>query len=188
MIGKDRGVHREIPLQADQIEPGAVAHQQLDRLERIEVEEEDFATLITFPPAPRSEIVAKRSREAGMSFGPKHVLQQSELTIERGDKIALVGRNGRRQDHAGPDDRGTTHAHRRFDPRGSQRKHRLLRTESGRPDERRFHGLRHARPRSRRDVRTSAGHSRRLPVGARTSTRRSRYSPAANAHDWRWPV
>ena len=24
--------------------------------------------------------------------------------------------------------------------------------------------------------------------GARTSTRRSRYSPAANAHDWRWPV
>ena len=55
---------------------------QLERLERLEVEEEDLATLnIKFPPAPRSgQIVAEIS---GANF-----------IIGKGDKIALVGRNG----------------------------------------------------------------------------------------------
>ena len=68
---------------------------QLDRLERIEVEEEDLATLnIKFPPAPRSGQIVAEIKEAGMSFGSKHVFSGANFTIERGDKIALVGRNG----------------------------------------------------------------------------------------------
>ena len=68
---------------------------QLDRLERIEVEEEDLSTLnIKFPPAPRSGQIVAEIKEAGMSFGAKHVFSSANFVIERGDKIALVGRNG----------------------------------------------------------------------------------------------
>ena len=68
---------------------------QLDRLERIEIEEEDLATLnIKFPPAPRSGQIVAEVRDAGMSFGSKHVFSGANFTIEKGDKIALVGRNG----------------------------------------------------------------------------------------------
>lgn len=68
---------------------------QLDRLERLEVEEEDLATLnIKFPPAPRSGQVVAQIREAGMSFGQKHVFSGADFVIGKGDKIALVGRNG----------------------------------------------------------------------------------------------
>ena len=68
---------------------------QLERLERLEIEEEDLATLnIKFPPAPRSGQIVAEIREAGMSFGPKHVFSGADFTIEKGDRIAFVGRNG----------------------------------------------------------------------------------------------
>ena len=68
---------------------------QLERIERIEVDEEDAATLnIKFPPAPRSGQIVAEVKEAGMSFGAKHVFSGADFTIERGQKIALVGRNG----------------------------------------------------------------------------------------------
>ncbi len=68
---------------------------QLERLERLEVEEEDLAALnIKFPPAPRSGQIVAEINEAGMSFGAKHVFGGANFTIEKGDKIALVGRNG----------------------------------------------------------------------------------------------
>ncbi len=68
---------------------------QLDKLERIEVDEEDLATLnIKFPPAPRSGQIVAEIKECGMSFGAKHVFSGAEFTIGKGDKIALVGRNG----------------------------------------------------------------------------------------------
>ena len=68
---------------------------QLERLERLEVEEEDLATLnIKFPPAPRSGQIVAEINEAGMSFGSKHVFSGANFTIEKGDRIALVGRNG----------------------------------------------------------------------------------------------
>lgn len=68
---------------------------QLERLDRLEIEEEDLATLnIKFPPAPRSGQIVAEIREAGMSFGAKHVFSGADFTIEKGDKIALVGRNG----------------------------------------------------------------------------------------------
>ena len=68
---------------------------QLERLERLEVEEEDLATLnIKFPPAPRSGQIVAEIKEVGKSFGEKHIFSGAEFTIERGQKIALVGRNG----------------------------------------------------------------------------------------------
>ena len=68
---------------------------QLQRLERLEIEEEDLSTLnIKFPPAPRSGQIVAEINEAGMSFGTKHVFSGANFIIEKGDKIALVGRNG----------------------------------------------------------------------------------------------
>ena len=68
---------------------------QLEKIDRIEVEEEDSAALnIKFPPAPRSGQIVAEIREAGMSFGAKHVFSGADFVIGKGDKIAIVGRNG----------------------------------------------------------------------------------------------
>ena len=68
---------------------------QLDKLERIEVEEEDLATLnIKFPPAPRSGQIVADIKGVGKAFGSHRVFSGAEFTIHKGDKIALVGRNG----------------------------------------------------------------------------------------------
>ena len=68
---------------------------QLEKIERIEVDEEDLSRLnIKFPPAPRSGQIVVEAKNAGKSFGEKHVFSGATFTIERGQKIALVGRNG----------------------------------------------------------------------------------------------
>ncbi len=68
---------------------------QLDKLDRIEVEEEDLATLnIKFPPAPRSGQIVADIKGVGKAFGSHRVFSGAEFTIHKGDKIALVGRNG----------------------------------------------------------------------------------------------
>ena len=68
---------------------------QLERLERIEVDEEDLSRLnIKFPPAPRSGQIVADIKGVGKAFGQKRIFSDAEFTIERGQKIALVGRNG----------------------------------------------------------------------------------------------
>ena len=68
---------------------------QLEKIERIEVEEEDLATLnIKFPPAPRSGQIVVEAKDAAKSFGDKKIFSGATFTIERGDKVAFVGRNG----------------------------------------------------------------------------------------------
>ena len=68
---------------------------QLERLDRIEIDEEDLSALnLKFPPAPRSGQIVAEIKEVGKSFGPKRVFSGANFTIEKGDKIALVGRNG----------------------------------------------------------------------------------------------
>ena len=68
---------------------------QLEKLERIEVDEEDLSRLnIKFPPAPRSGQIVADVKEVGKAFGEKRIFSGAEFTIERGQKIALVGRNG----------------------------------------------------------------------------------------------
>jgi ATP-binding cassette, subfamily F, member 3 len=68
---------------------------QLDKLKRIEIEETDKAELkIHFPPVPSSGRVVIEAKNISKSFGDNLVLSNINLTVERGDKIAFVGRNG----------------------------------------------------------------------------------------------
>ncbi|MBO5018231.1 MAG: ABC-F family ATP-binding cassette domain-containing protein [Alistipes sp.] len=68
---------------------------QLEKIDRIEVDEEDLSRLnIKFPPAPRSGQIVAEVKGIGKAFGSKRIFSDAEFTIERGQKIALVGRNG----------------------------------------------------------------------------------------------
>ena len=68
---------------------------QLEKMEIIEIEEEDKAALrIKFPPAPRSGSIPVKIRELSKSYGDHLVLQGVDLDVERGEKIAFVGKNG----------------------------------------------------------------------------------------------
>ena len=67
----------------------------LDKLERIEVDLEDKAALtVKFPPAPRSGQVVFKSEDLSIGYGSKVVASKINITIERGEKVAFVGRNG----------------------------------------------------------------------------------------------
>ena len=68
---------------------------QLEKLERIEVDLEDRSTLaVKFPPAPRSGDIAYKSVDMQVGYGPKVVFSDAQIEVRRGEKIALVGRNG----------------------------------------------------------------------------------------------
>ena len=68
---------------------------QLEKLERIEVDLEDTAAMtVKFPPAPRSGQVVFRAKDAVVGYGSKVIISGVDITIERGEKIAFVGRNG----------------------------------------------------------------------------------------------
>jgi len=68
---------------------------QLEKLDRIEIEEEDNSTLkLNFPPAPRSGRVIVEGKNITKSYGDLLVLKNIDLTIENGEKVAFVGRNG----------------------------------------------------------------------------------------------
>ena len=68
---------------------------QLDKVERIELEEEDNSSVrIKFPPAPRSGIVAVEIKQMTKAYGEKVILKDISLLIERGDKVAFIGKNG----------------------------------------------------------------------------------------------
>ena len=68
---------------------------QLDKVERIELEEEDNSSVrIKFPPAPRSGVVAVEIKQMTKAYGEKVILKDISLLIERGDKVAFIGKNG----------------------------------------------------------------------------------------------
>ncbi|MFV0365494.1 MAG: ABC-F family ATP-binding cassette domain-containing protein [Mangrovibacterium sp.] len=68
---------------------------QLAKIERIEIDDEDNSRLnIKFPPALRSGQVVVDCKGLSKSYGAHEVLNDIDLTIERGDKIAFVGKNG----------------------------------------------------------------------------------------------
>ncbi len=67
----------------------------LEKLELVEVDEEDTSALrLKFPPSPRSGQYPVIMDQVGKAFGPKRIFSNVSLTIERGDKVAFVGRNG----------------------------------------------------------------------------------------------
>ena len=68
---------------------------QLEKLERIEVDVEDRSTLsVKFPPAPRSGDIAYKSVDMKVGYGEKVVFSDAQIEVKRGEKVALVGRNG----------------------------------------------------------------------------------------------
>jgi len=67
---------------------------ELEKIERIEIPEEERTIHFSFPqPKPSGRIVAELT-DVAKSYGPKHVFREVNFVIERGDRIALVGVNG----------------------------------------------------------------------------------------------
>ena len=68
---------------------------QLEKLERIEVDLEDKSALaVKFPPAPRSGDIAYKGIDLKVGYGTKVVFEDVQIEVRRGEKVALVGRNG----------------------------------------------------------------------------------------------
>ena len=68
---------------------------QLEKLERIEVDIEDKSALaVKFPPAPRSGDIAYKAVDLKLGYGSKVVFSNANIEVRRGEKVALVGRNG----------------------------------------------------------------------------------------------
>lgn len=68
---------------------------QLGKIDRIEMEEVDNSALkISFPPAPRSGKVIIEGKNISKRYDSLLVLDDIDLTVENGEKIAFVGRNG----------------------------------------------------------------------------------------------
>lgn len=67
----------------------------LEKLEILEVDEEDTSALrLKFPPSPRSGSYPVTIENVSKAYGDHTVFQNANLMIERGDKIAFVGKNG----------------------------------------------------------------------------------------------
>ena len=67
----------------------------LEKLELVEVDEEDTSALrLKFPPSPRSGSYPVIMEGVGKAYGDHVVFRNATLTVERGDKVAFVGRNG----------------------------------------------------------------------------------------------
>jgi ATP-binding cassette subfamily F protein 3 len=68
---------------------------QLNKVDRLEVDEEDKAAMhIKFPPAPRSGTIVVEAIGLTKKYGEKTILDKIDLIIERGERVAFVGRNG----------------------------------------------------------------------------------------------
>jgi len=68
---------------------------QLDKVDRIEIDEEDTRALnIKFPPSPRSGAVVFEGKEVTKRYDDLLVLDKVDLILERGTRVAFVGKNG----------------------------------------------------------------------------------------------
>ena len=68
---------------------------QLEKLDRIEIEEEDHSSIqFRFPAAPRSGTIVVETEGLTKRFGELTVFENIDLIIERGEKVAFVGKNG----------------------------------------------------------------------------------------------
>ena len=67
---------------------------ELEKIERIDVPEEEATIHFTFPQPPSSGRTVLEIKNLTKHYGEKRVLENVDFTIERGDRIALVGVNG----------------------------------------------------------------------------------------------
>ena len=68
---------------------------QLEKLDRLEIDETDNATLtVKFPPAPRSGDIVFKGTDLTVGYPGKVVFTNASVEVKRGEKVALIGRNG----------------------------------------------------------------------------------------------
>ncbi len=68
---------------------------QLDKVERIEIDEEDVRAMnLRFPPAPRSGQIVVEGKGVAKKYGDLLVLNKVDMKIERGERVSFVGQNG----------------------------------------------------------------------------------------------
>ncbi len=67
---------------------------ELEKIERIEIPEEEPVIHFKFPQPPPSGRMVVEAEGLAKSYGPKHVFSNGRFFIERGDRVALVGVNG----------------------------------------------------------------------------------------------
>lgn len=68
---------------------------KLDRMERVEVDEDDTAAMyFRFPAPAHSGKIVITSEHAGKMYGPKRIFSDANFIITKGEKIGFVGRNG----------------------------------------------------------------------------------------------
>jgi len=67
---------------------------ELEKIERIEIPEEEPVIHFKFPQPPPSGRTVVEAEGLSKSYGEKRVLENVKFTIERGDRVALVGVNG----------------------------------------------------------------------------------------------
>jgi ATP-binding cassette subfamily F protein 3 len=68
---------------------------KLDKMDIIEVEEENVATMnLRFPPAKPSGKVVLNARNMTKKYGTRTIIDNQTIEIDRGDKIAFIGKNG----------------------------------------------------------------------------------------------
>lgn len=68
---------------------------QLEKMDVVEIDDEDTTKLnIKFPPAPRSGQVVFQAKDLMKRYDEHTVFADANIIVERGEKVALVGRNG----------------------------------------------------------------------------------------------
>jgi ATP-binding cassette subfamily F protein 3 len=67
---------------------------QLDKIERIEMDEEQGSISFDFPPPPSPGRILMKLEGVTKAYGPAPVFTNLDLTLERGDRIAFLGSNG----------------------------------------------------------------------------------------------
>lgn len=67
----------------------------LEKLDRIEIDETENASInLRFPPAQRSGDVVFKATDITVGYPQKVVFSNADIEIKRGEKVALIGRNG----------------------------------------------------------------------------------------------
>src|ERR1700739_3024445 len=68
---------------------------KLDKMEIVEVDEADTSAIyFKFPPPAHSGKIVLTVEHAAKDYGPKHIFSEANFIIEKGERIAFVGRNG----------------------------------------------------------------------------------------------
>jgi ATP-binding cassette, subfamily F, member 3 len=68
---------------------------KLDRMERVEVDDDDTQSMnFRFPAPAHSGKIVLTVEDAAKNYGPKHIFSGADFIITKGEKIGLVGRNG----------------------------------------------------------------------------------------------